>query len=106
MLEGALKLSETPEHELSGPLSLTVRHERTDLYTLKAQITISQGETKNDRILPASQLSSSMLAFLLSARNSMSDQEKQLFDHLLRNDAWMNGPSVPPLPDAIEQEVV
>ena len=46
-----------------------------------------------------------MLAGLLTKKkNQLPEQERRQLEHLLRTDAWMNGASVPPLPETEETE--
>ena len=84
---------------LSGSLTVTKKHAQTQVWQAIADIALKPGistetETADDPVAFSTQL----LSYLSACREALSPDQQRLFDHMLRTDAWMNGPVVP-VPD-------
>ena len=102
---GTLRLSATEDGHLDGTLSFRQLHASSDVIRWQANVSVSPAEAETAADTVTETQAVMMLAGLLTKKkNQLPEKERRQLEHLLRTDAWMNGASVPPLPETEETE--
>ena len=101
----SLKLDSAPDGSLSGTLSGWQKHAASYVVKWSSRVSVTPGQPALSRpVLSRGQAAGALLELLAMKRNALSYKDQRQLDHLLRTDAWMNGPNVPPIPAQQETE--
>ncbi len=81
---------------LEGTVKVTKKHAQTQAWQAELAVSMSEGaETEEAAAGDAAQFALQLTSYLTEYRNSLSKADQRQLDHMLRTDAWLNGPVVP-----------